>query len=71
MLCMPRYKQVIKLAKDYKTIPISCQILSDIKTPIQVLKILKSVSSHCYMLESLEDSSKWGRYTFLVYDPKL
>ena len=68
---IPSYEQAVKLAKGYKTIPISCQILSDIKTPIQVLKILKSVSNHCYMLESLEDSSKWGRYTFLGYDPKL
>jgi len=68
---IPSYEQAVRLAKGYKTIPISCQILSDIKTPIQVLKILKSVSSHCYMLESLEDSSKWGRYTFLGYDPKL
>ena len=65
------YEQAVRLANGYKTIPISCQIFSDIKTPIQVLKILKSVSSHCYMLESLEDSSKWGRYTFLGYDPKL
>lgn len=68
---IPSYEQAVKLAKGYKTIPISCQILSDIKTSIQVLKVLKSVSNHCYMLESLEDSSKWGRYTFLGYDPKL
>ena len=68
---IPSYEQAVRLAAGYKTIPVSCQILSDIKTPIQVLKILKSVSSHCYMLESLEDSSKWGRYTFLGYDPKL
>ena len=65
------YEQTVKFAEGYKTVPVSCQILSDIKTPIEVLKILKSVSSHCYMLESLEDSSKWGRYTFLGYDPKL
>jgi anthranilate synthase component 1 len=36
-----------------------------------VLKILKNVSKHCYMLESISDSEKWGRYTFLGYDPKL
>ena len=23
------------------------------------------------MLESIEDNEKWGRYTFLGYDPKL
>ncbi len=65
------YEEILSLAKGYKTIPVSCQILSDIKTPIQVLRSLKAISSHCYMLESLEDSSKWGKYTFLGYDPKL
>ena len=60
-----------KLADDYRCVPVSRRILSDIATPIQVLRILKSVSRHCYMLESLEDTDKWGRYTFLGYDPKL
>ncbi len=67
----PSYEQTVELSKNYKTIPVSRELYSDIKTPIQVLKILKSVSSHCYMLESLEDSSTWGRYTFLGYEPKL
>ncbi|MCR5504438.1 MAG: anthranilate synthase component I [Elusimicrobiaceae bacterium] len=68
---IPSYDEAVNLAKGHKLIPISCKIFSDIKTPIQVLKILKAASSHCYMLESLEDSSTWGRYTFLGYDPKL
>ena len=55
----------------YKTAPVSMEILSDIKTPIQVLKILKNVSRHCYMLESVSGHEKWGRYTFLGYDPSL
>lgn len=38
---------------------------------IEVLRILKNVSSHCYMLESVIDNEKWGRYTFLGYDPKM
>lgn len=56
-------------AGDYKTAPVSAEILSDIKTPIELLRILKNVSVHCYMLESIEDHEKWGRYTFLGYDP--
>ena len=32
---------------------------------------LQGVSSHCYMLESVEDKKQWGRYTFLGYDPSL
>jgi anthranilate synthase component 1 len=56
---------------DYDIIPICAQVLADIKTPIEVLKILKNVSKHCFLLESMEDSKKWGRYTFLGFDPKL
>lgn len=56
---------------EYKIFPVSASILSDIRTPIQVLQILKNISTHCYMLESVADSEKWGRYTFLGYDPKM
>lgn len=58
-----------KISKGFHIIPISREIMSDIKTPIQVLRILKNVSSHCYMLESVENQEKWGRYTFLGFDP--
>ena len=63
--------QKIKQQGIYKTAPVSMEILSDIRTPIEVLKILKNVSSHCYLLESISDNEKWGRYTFLGYDPSL
>ncbi len=67
----PSIEKAKALAKEYKTVPVSRTIYSDIRTPIEVLRILKNVSRHCYLLESLEDSSRWGRYTFLGYDPKL
>lgn len=60
-----------EISKGYKVVPISMEILSDMKTPMQVLQILKGVSRHCYMLESVENQEVWGRYTFLGYDPKL
>ncbi len=55
----------------YKAAPVSMEILSDIRTPIEVLKILKNTSRHCYLLESISDHEKWGRYTFLGCDPRL
>lgn len=59
-------------AKDtYKVLPVSCEILSDITTPIEALKILKNVSDHCYLLESVAARETWGRYTFLGFDPKM
>lgn len=73
MQFLPELEEVkrIKETGKYKVVPISCEILSDICTPIEAIKILKNVSTHCYMLESVEEKEKWGRYTFLGYDPKL
>ena len=51
MISLEKAKQ---LAQGYKLVPISREILSDVRTPIEVLRILKTVSSHCYMLESVE-----------------
>ena len=69
----PSLEEVQEIAEnqEYRRIPISYELYSDIATPIEVLRILKGVSNHTYMLESIEDSQKWGRYTFLGYDPLL
>lgn len=61
----------IAAAGNYDVCPVSCEILSDFTTPIEVMKILKNVSTHCYMLESAQADDKWGRYTFLGYEPKM
>ncbi len=55
----------------YKVIPVSMEILSDIKTPIEVLKILKNNDNHCFLLESVEKSENWGRYSFLGFKPSV
>lgn len=73
MKTSPSIDEVRKIAAEgkYKVLPLSCEILSDICTPIEAMKILKNVSTHCYMLESVAENEKWGRYTFLGFDPKL
>ena len=69
----PSLDEVKKIAKnkEYKRIPLAYELFSDVATPIGVLKILKGISKHCYMLESIEDSENWGRYSFLGFDPLL
>lgn len=61
----------IASASKYNVVPVSCEILSGFTTPIETIKILKNVSTHCYMLESAQANETWGRYTFLGFDPKL
>jgi anthranilate synthase component 1 len=70
---LPEINKVREIADSgkYDILPVSCEILSDICTPIEAMKILKNVSTHCYMLESAAHNEKWGRYTFIGFDPKI
>lgn len=56
---------------EFDILPVSAEILADFITPVEALRILKNVSSHCYLLESASANERWGRYTFLGFDPKL
>ena len=56
---------------NYKVAPVMKCMPADFITPIETMRILKNVSKHCFMLESVEDAKQWGRYTFLGYDPIL
>lgn len=68
---LPTLEEARGYRDDYNCIPVSRTILSDCRTPVELLRILKSVSRHCFLLESAEQQQTWGRYTFLGYDPKL
>ncbi len=63
---LTRYRE-----EGYKVAPVTSELLADLCTPIQVIRKLKNVSSHCFLLESAEAQENWGRYTFLGFDPKL
>lgn len=73
MKIVPSIEEVREFAKSgkYDVVPVSCEILSDFTTPIETIRILKNSSTHAYMLESAQADEKWGRYTFLGFDPKL
>ena len=73
MKILPTLSDVKKIADTgkYNVVPVSLEILSDFTTPVEIMKILKNVSTHCYMLESAQANETWGRYTFLRFEPKL
>jgi len=65
----PDFEEAKRLSKDHTVLPIALEVLSDSKTPIEVLRILRRESRHCFILESVGGSDSWGRYTFLGYKP--
>lgn len=73
MNILPSLEEVKQIAATESTTscPSAARSCPTGSTPIETLRVLKNVSSHCYMLESVVEREKWGRYTFLGYDPKL
>ena len=55
----------------YERVPIMRELYADSFTTIQTLRALREVSNHVFLLESAESDQRWGRYSFLGYDPTL
>ena len=66
MKIYPSVEEIKEKYQSFKTVPVSTEIEADVSA-LTVLKKLKNVSSHCYMLESNDDANNTGRYTFLGY----
>ena len=65
------FLQEVQQQKAYTHYPIVLELLADIKTPLEVLKLLKEQNKSCFLLESVLSKEQWGRYTFLGFDPLL
>lgn len=65
----PNVEQVKALADKYDIVPVQEEIYADVVTPILLLRKIARDKKNYYLLESVEGGEKWGRYSFLGYDP--
>ncbi len=65
----PDCESIRKLAPEYSIVPIGREIYADVITPIALLRKFSAISQRYYLLESVEGGEKWGRYSFLGFDP--
>jgi len=65
----PDYDEIKRLAKDYNIIPVCKEIYADITTPIALMKKISRISTRYCLLESIEGGEKWGRYSFICFNP--
>ncbi|MCL1879153.1 MAG: anthranilate synthase component I family protein [Actinomycetia bacterium] len=69
----PSLEEAKRLAADgaqgNTVIPIALEVFSDQKTPIEVLRNIQAQSVSWFILESVNGSDSWGRYTFLGHRP--
>lgn len=65
----PDFETVKNMAQNYNTIPVSKEFYADVVTPITLLRRIAGISKRFFLLESVEGGEKWGRYSFLGYNP--
>lgn len=52
-------------------VPIAKEIHADVVTPISLLRRIAALDKQYYLLESIEGGERWGRYSFLGFQPLL
>ena len=57
------------LAAEAGLIPVHREIIADLDTPLTIFARLAEGESHVFLFESLEGGEKWGRYSFIGFDP--
>lgn len=65
----PDTQTISKLANDFDIIPIAKEIYADVITPISLLRKIARRYKRYFLLESIEGGEKWGRYSFLGFNP--
>lgn len=66
----PKKDELSDLLKSYKTVPVFHELLIDSCTPVRIFSVLKAQSRNCFILESVDNSDQWGRYSFIGINPK-
>ncbi|MGE4549400.1 MAG: anthranilate synthase component I [Intestinibacillus sp.] len=67
----PSLDEVKRFAQNYKSIPVFYEVLTDSCSPVQIMSALGDLSENSFMLESVENSEQWGRYSFIGICPKM
>src|SRR5918994_1689804 len=66
---VPAIGEARRLARSYDVVPLYAEFIGDLETPISaVLRFAEEDT--VFLLESAESAEKFGRYSFLGFDPK-
>lgn len=67
----PTIEEIKENFDGYRLVPVFYEILSDTVTPIRIYKALSENEENAFILESVDNKEKWGRYSFIGVNPKL
>ena len=64
----PSKEEVKSLLLSYKTVPVFYEMLIDSCTPVGLFAALKEKYENCFILESVDNTDQWGRYSLVHTD---
>ncbi len=68
--CFPSLPEFIALAADHSHVPLCCEVIADLDTPLSLYRKVAR-GSYTFLLESLEGGERWGRYSIIGLEPLL
>jgi anthranilate synthase component I len=63
------YEKFCSNATTAGLVPVHRQIIADLDTPLTLFAKVAKDHSHVFLFESMEGGEKWGRYSFIGFDP--
>ena len=63
--------EITNILNEYEMAPVLFEALSDTQTPVKIYSALSNGQPNSFILESVDNNEKWGRYSFIGINPKL
>ncbi len=67
--CAPSHESFLELARTHTLVPLYLRLNADLETPVTAFLRLAADEPECFLLESVENGEKIGRYTFIGVRP--
>nr|MBF0223294.1 hypothetical protein [Desulfobulbaceae bacterium] len=65
----PELSDFVFMAEKSGLVPVCQEILADLDTPLTAFAKVAIDKNHAFLLESVQGGEKWGRYSFIGFDP--
>ncbi len=68
---LPDYQQFLDAKTGAGLVPVYRTIIADLDTPLTLFAKIRDEENHIFLFESMQGGEKWGRYSFIGFDPLL
>ena len=67
----PDERQFLADLSRHSLVPVATQLVADLDTPLTLFAKVADGRDHAFLFESVEGGEKWGRFSFIGYEPIL